>query len=238
MHTVVLAGGFGTRLKSVLKDLPKPLAPVNDKCFLEYLLDNLKRNGLKDFIFCLHYMAEKITDVFDDGSKFGVKIIYSIEKEPMGTAGAIGLLRKELNETFCVVNADTYIELDIPSCIAAHKSSGAIATMAVTQVKDSSRYGRIILDNTGFIKDYTEKNESPLKGGYINAGLYIFEPKVFDYIPANRFVSLEKEVFASLLKEKGVIFSYPHVKNFFDIGIPEDYHNFQQWSGISAGRLA
>lgn len=231
MHTIVLAGGFGTRLQYVLKDLPKPLAPVNSKSFLEYLLDSLKRNGLCDFTFCLHYMPEKIIEHFGDGSKLGIRISYSIEEKPMGTAGAVGVLRDKLNETFCVVNADTYLELNMQDCISAHKNSNAIATIAVTQVKDSSRYGRAVLDNTGLIKGFSEKGEGSLKNGYVNAGLYIFEPQVLDYIPENRPVSLEKDVFSALLGEKRAINSYPHVMNFFDIGIPEDYYNFQKWTG-------
>lgn len=229
MHTVVLAGGFGTRLRSVLEDLPKPLAPVGDKCFLECLLRNLKRNGLYDYTFCLHYMADRIVELFGNGEAYGVSIGYSIEAEPMGTAGAVGLLREDIEEAFCVINADTYLELDIQDFIAAHESGGGIATMAVTRVADAGRYGSVVLDEEGCVKGFSEKGESTAADGFINAGLYIFEPEIFSYIPEKCFVSMEKSVFPRLLQAGRRIGTYKKVANFFDIGVPADYESFRQW---------
>lgn len=229
MHMVILAGGLGTRMQSVLKDLPKPLAPVGEKCFMEICLDKLKEDGLVDFTLCLHYMPEKIMNYFGDGSKFGIKINYSIEEKPMGTGGAIGLLRNCLNETFCVLNADTYLELDMQDCLAWHRLGKAMATLAITRVDDISRFGRVEQDQTGFVKGFLEKDESLSGSGSINAGLYVLEPQIFDYIPQNQFISMEKDVFITLLKNKIKINSYPRVDNFFDIGIPSDYYRFQQW---------
>lgn len=229
MYTVVLAGGFGTRLQPVLKGLPKPLAPVKNQCFLEYLLGNLKRNGLYDYIFCLYYMAEKVIALFGDGNELGVRISYSLEEIPLGTAGAIELLRGRLKESFFVINADTYLELNVQDCIAGHKRSKAIATLAVTRVFDPGRYGRVLLDPEGFVRGFSEKSEGMPQDGYINAGFYVFEPEIFDYIPENRFVSLEKEVFPALLENGKKISGYSKVTNFFDIGIPSDYDRFRQW---------
>ena len=229
MKTVILAGGFGTRLQPVLKGLPKPLAPVNSQCFLEYLLEYLKKNEFYDYIFCLHHMAGKIIEYFGRGDKMGVRIYYSIEENPMGTGGAIGLLRGILNEAFCVVNADTYLELDMKDYIEVHKNSGALATIAVTKVTDICRYGRVELDHDGYVKNFLEKENGSQEEGYINAGMYIFEPGIFAYIPEKQFISLEKEVFPALLQVKEKIKSYSKVENFFDIGIPSDYENFQQW---------
>jgi len=229
MKAVVLAGGFGTRLQPVLKDLPKPLAPVNNKCFLEYLLEYLKRNGICDYIFCLHYMAGKVIEHFGTGDKLGVRINYSIEENSMGTGGAIGLLRGILKETFCVVNADTYLELDMKDFVEVHKNSEAIATIAVNRVTDPCRYGRVELDSAEYVKVFFEKEEGPSEKGYINAGIYVFEPEIFEYIPWKRFVSLEKEVFPALLQADKKIKSYSKTENFYDIGIPSDYENFRQW---------
>ncbi|OGO81740.1 MAG: hypothetical protein A2Y21_02415 [Clostridiales bacterium GWC2_40_7] len=229
MHMVVLAGGFGTRLQPVLKDLPKPLAPVGDKCFLELRLNTFKAYGLVEFTLCLHYMPEKIKEYFGDGSKFGYKINYSIEEKPMGTGGAIGILRGHLNETFCAINADTCMDMDIQACIAEHRKSHAIATLVVARVENLSRFGRIELDQDGLVKGFYEKDESLSGSGYINAGFYIFEPEIFDYIPENRNVSLEKEVFPVLFEKEQKVKGYPYAENFFDIGIPSDYYRFQQW---------
>jgi NDP-sugar pyrophosphorylase family protein len=229
MRVIALAGGFGTRLQSVLESLPKPLAPVKNKCFLEYPIENFKKYGIKDFTFCVYYMAEKMLEYFGDGEKFGISIDYSIEEKPLGTAGAIGLLRDRINETFCVINADNYIDLNINECIERHKESNAIATIAVAHVENTSRYGRVEFDNEGVVKSFREKNESINKEGYINSGFYIFEPEIFDYISKNKNVSLEREVFVTLLREEKKISSYTKVYNFFDIGVPSDYYSFIQW---------
>jgi NDP-sugar pyrophosphorylase family protein len=229
MRVVALAGGFGTRLQPLFACLPKTLAPVNNKCFLEYPIENFKKYGIRDFTFCIYYKGEKIIEYFDDGDKFGIRIDYSIEELPLGTAGAIGLLRESINETFCVINADNYIDLDIKECIEKHKASNAIATIAVAQVKDTSRYGRVEFDEVGVVKSFKEKNEALKEEGYINSGFYIFEPQIFDYIPPNRSVSLEREVFLALLKDKKKINSYTEVSNFYDIGVPTDYYSFVQW---------
>ena len=101
MKVIILAGGLGTRLYPVMKDLPKPMAPVGNKCFLEIILELMKKNGLTDFIFCVRHMAEKIVEYFGDGSRFGVKIRYSTEKVPLGTGGAIGLLRNVIKAMYC-----------------------------------------------------------------------------------------------------------------------------------------
>ena len=228
MQVIILAGGLGTRLYPVLKDLPKPMAPVGNKCFLEIILELMKKNGLTDFIFCVRHMAEKIVAYFGDGSRFGVKISYSTEEVPLGTGGAIGLLRSMINETFCVLNGDTYQELDLEDCIIKHKASGAIGTMTLVKVQDSSRYGQVITDPGGYVTDFHEKGIVEQES-YINAGLYVLERAVFDYIPQNKFVSLEKDVFSAILKDEKKINTYKYVKNFFDIGIPEDYFDFLRW---------
>ena len=228
MKVIILAGGLGTRLYPVMKDLPKPMAPVGNKCFLEIILELMKKNGLTDFIFCVRHMAEKIVEYFGDGSRFGVKIRYSTEKVPLGTGGAIGLLRYVIKETFCVLNGDTYQELDVEQCIAQHKSSGAIGTMTLLKVGDSSRYGQVITDQGGYVTDFHEKG-NVVQDSYINTGLYVLEPAVFDYIHQNKFVSLEKDVFSAILEDDKKINTYKNVKNFFDIGIPEDYFDFLRW---------
>jgi mannose-1-phosphate guanylyltransferase len=229
MRTIVLAGGFGTRLQEVVADIPKPLAPIKDKCFLEYPLENFKRYGFTDFIFCIYYKADKIMQYFRDGKDFGLKINYSIEKEPLGTAGALGILSRELDETFCVINADNYIDIDINELLKRHKESNAIATIATAKVKDTSRYGRVEFDSGGVVRSFNEKNENQKEEGFINAGMYIFEPEIFDYIPQNRQVSLEKDVFVKLLKDDRKILSYKEVSNFYDIGVPVDYYSFVNW---------
>lgn len=212
----------------VLKDCPKPMAPVGDKLFLEIILELMKKNGMTDFIFCVCYKADKIMNFFGSGGRFGVKIDYSIENVPMGTGGAIGLLRNVLKETFCVLNGDTYQELNLFQCIEQHKACGAIGTMALVKVADSSRFGQVITDPDGFVTGFSEKGNQ-VQESFINTGLYVLEPGIFDYIPQNKFVSLEKDVFPGIIEADKRISTYKCVENFFDIGIPEDYYNFVRW---------
>lgn len=230
MQAVILAGGLGSRLHTILKDVPKPIAPVGNRSFLEFELENMKRNGINDFIFCVHHMSDKIIDYFGDGRRFGIKIEYSVEESPLGTGGAIGLLRDRLHEAFLVLNGDTYLELELQKCIEKHISSNATATMAVIKVKDSSRYGHVETDHNGCVVRFCEKDTRLMENQQINAGLYVLEPEIFDYIPQNEFVSFEKEVLPSLLKNNKKIITYPYVENFFDIGIPDDYYSFLQWT--------
>lgn len=230
MQAVILAGGFGSRLNAIIKDVPKPMAPVGSRCFMEFVIESMKNNGINDFVFCVHHMAGKIIDYFGDGRKLGIKIDYSTEESPLGTGGAIGLLRDSLHETFCVLNGDTYLELNLQKCIAKHISSNSIATMAVVKVKDSSRYGHVETNYEDHVVRFCEKSAEVVKNQQINAGLYILEPEIFDYIPENKFVSFENEVLPALLKNNKKISTYPYAENFFDIGVPDDYYNFLQWA--------
>ncbi|MEN6351729.1 MAG: nucleotidyltransferase family protein [Syntrophomonas sp.] len=229
MKAVILAGGLGTRLYPVLQDLPKPMAPVGSRYFLEIILQNIKRNSFTDFVICVGHMADKIINYFGNGSSRGVNITYSIEEEPAGTGGAIGLLRNHIHDTFCVLNGDTYQELDLQRCVSRHKSSGALATMSVAKIEDSSRYGQVITDRDGYITGFCEKGTG-VPQNLINTGLYILEPVVFDYIPEYKTVSFERDVLTAMLKENQKIFTYNEVHNFFDIGIPADYYRFLRWA--------
>lgn len=228
MKVVVLAGGLGTRLQSVVKDLPKPLAPIyKQKCFLEYLIENFKKQGFKDFIFCVHYMADKIIEKFKDGREFGISIQYSVEKEAMGTAGALGLLSDCINETFCVVNADTYLNLDLNDFYRYHKKRNKVGSMALSFVDNSNRYGLVSCNENDSIEGFEEKNQNS-SNGFINAGLYMFEPEIFNYIEKDKFLSIEKDVFPLMVKNKEMS-AYKNTRDFIDIGIPEDYDKFKKY---------
>lgn len=229
MFAVILAGGFGTRLRSVVCNVPKPLALVNGRPFLEYVIKNAKLMGIKQIILCLYYMKEKIQEYFQDGARWGVQIIYSVEERPLGTGGAVGLLRNVIDSTFCVINGDTYLNLDLQKCLTEHKRKAATATIALTNVKEPGRYGQVQLDRSSYIKGFVEKSSHGGFQGYINAGLYLLEPEIFRYIKEDSFVSLEKDVFPVIVSAGKRIAGYPAVKNFFDIGTPEDYRLFCKW---------
>jgi len=219
MKTVILAGGRGQRLKSVVDDRPKPMAEINDRPFLEYLILQLKRWHLTDIILSIGYKGEIIKKHFGDGSKWSVSIQYSEEVEPLGTGGAIGHA-KELIETdfFIVINGDSFLELDYSEFIRFHKTNNGIATIALTEVDDVSRFGTVSFEEGYRIKSFNEKCSAGR--GYINGGIYCFQKEILDHIP-ERNVSLEREVFPKLLAYG--VYGFKTEGFFMDIGTPESY---------------
>lgn len=229
MRTLILAGGMGTRLKGIINDIPKPMAPVGKKPFLEYLILQLKRHKLTDIVICLGFKGDKIKEYFKDGKRWGVKISYSIEYEPLGTGGAIKFAEKLINdENFIVMNGDSFLEIDLNMMINFHLDVGSYITIALVEVEDPARYGIVEINGRNKIKNFDEKSSS-LKLKLVNAGVYIFNRKILHYFP-NGKVSLEEEIFPKLIG-KG-IYGFP-VKGFFiDIGTPESYKSIRNNSKI------
>lgn len=229
---LVLAGGFGTRLKSVVSDVPKPLAPVNGKPFIHYLMSHLYSQGARNFFFLLHYEAEVIKATLADGSLLhtsdDLNINSVVEREPLGTGGAIrnALTVFGIETSFIVVNADTWLGDGLEEIAAAPPN-----TIASVWVQDCSRYGALSVKN-GKIKKFLEKNASEGKG-LINAGLYHLSPGVFgSSMDAARF-SLESDVFP-LAAAQGMLSAVEIDADFIDIGIPQDYLKFCNW--VESGR--
>lgn len=220
---VILAGGFGTRLKSVLNGLPKPLADINGEPFLKYQFENWINNGFNDFIISLYYRSDLIIEFINlnkNGLLKNCKIQYVVEPHPLGTGGAISFLisKCQISDSFYVVNADTWIEngyqlLDI----------NENNVIGLTKVDNTSRYGSVLTDNRNLIVKFEEKNDKEIPG-YINIGLYNLNKSIFNSIDKVEF-SLEKDLFPLLVKEKKLKAVYINTK-FIDIGIPEDYYTF------------
>lgn len=222
----LLAGGFGTRLSSVVKDVPKPLAPIHGRPFLAYLLENYRRQGIRQFVFLVHHKAdlmkafveaEKLQGVLKDCD---VKLIE--EHEPMGTGGAVKAALEELPEVeqFLVANADTFLSLGIAKLL----TTDAPAMAAVWQ-ENTARYGSLKTEGS-HITQFIEK--LPNAGaGWINAGLYRLHKRLFDKMPAGPF-SIENTLFPELLEQK--ILKFAAIDgDFIDIGIPEDYEKCKQY---------
>ncbi|MCR6582726.1 nucleotidyltransferase family protein [Campylobacter insulaenigrae] len=215
MQAIVLAGGFGTRLQSVIKDLPKPMAPINGKPFLEYLLQYLQKQGIKEVILSVSYKYELIQEYFKD--KFeNINIIYNIEKELLGTGGAIkDALKFVKNETF-VLNGDTFFDIDLNKLFL----NGSKICIALKQMRDFDRYGVIEIDKNNIIKSFKEKTY--IKQGLINGGIYLISKDIF-----NNFNLDNKFSFEEFLQEnykKLNINSVVFDDYFIDIGIPQDYN--------------
>ncbi len=219
MKAVILAGGKGTRLRPYTVALPKPLMPVGDMPILEIIVRQLKLNGIDEIILAVGHLAELIMTYFGDGSRFGVKIKYSREREPLGTAGPLSLLRDELKETFLVMNGDILTTLSYRRLVEYHKKSGAIATIALKKRDVYIDFGVVKLNDMSEIVDYIEK---PVLNYLVSMGVYVFEPRVLDYIPDGKkfdFPDLVKRLIESGEKVKGYVYD----GYWLDIGRPEDY---------------
>jgi len=220
MKVLVLAGGMGTRLREIVNDRPKPMALIGGRPFLEYLILQLKGQGFKDIVLCIGYLGEQIRRYFNDGHRWGVRISYSYEKELLGTGGAIKLAEQMVREeNFLVMNGDSFLSIDIRELINYHLMRRALATIALVEVENPSRYGVVEISEEGEIKRFIEKGGISTSR-LINGGIYVMHREIFAYLIPGK-VSLEKEIFPNLVG-KG-FFGMP-VKGFFiDIGVPETY---------------
>lgn len=222
---LLLVGGLGTRLRSAIPSVPKPLASVGKKSFLELLIRQLKHQGIRRLIMCTGYLADQVENEFGDGRGLDIEISYSKELEPLGTAGAAKLAQSYLGNVsqFLVMNGDSFLEIDLRHFIQFHRDRNALVSMAVVRVEDSSRYGTVQVDSNQKVIGFLEKagRNGP---GLVNGGVYVFDPRVFEYIPDGP-ASLEKDVFPRLLG-KGV-YALEHRGMFIDIGTPEDYAKAQ-----------
>lgn len=223
---LLLVGGLGTRLRSAVPSLPKPLASVGNKSFLELLIRQLKHQGIRRVILCTGYLADQVESEFGDGRALDLEVSYSKELEPLGTAGAVKLAQFHLRDAseFLVMNGDSFLEINLASLIQFHRDRRALVSMAVVRVEDSSRYGTVQVDGSQKVIGFVEKAGST-GPGCVNAGVYVFSPEVFRHIPQGRS-SLEKDVFPRLLG-KGV-YAQEHSGMFIDIGTPEDYARAQE----------
>ena len=239
LKAVLLVGGLGTRLRSVVPSVPKVLASVGKTSFLELLLEQLRSRGIRGLVLCSGYLAEQIETQFEDGRACGVSIEYSREEQPLGTAGAIKNAERYLRDApaFIVMNGDSFLEVDFGDLLGFHQSHSATVTLAVTRVEDTSRYGTVQLDSSGRVKAFAEKTNQAVPG-LVNGGVYVFSQAVFQYIPTGP-ASLEKDVFPTLL-DRGV-YAREQLGIFIDIGTPVDYVRAQQISdslkAAAKGRL-
>lgn len=223
---IILAGGFGTRLQSVVSDLPKPMAPVNNQPFLNYQLNYLKHYGIKKAVLSLGYLPEKIKDYY--GNNFnGLEIDYVIEKEPLGTGGGIRLaLDKCAEEKVFILNGDSFFDVNLIEFYNLHSQNNSEISLALRKVNNADRYGTIEKNYENRIISFKEKSGFA-KEGIINGGVYILDKKTFTTLtPANKNFSIEKDFFEKQLQTiqiKGFEFE----GYFIDIGIPEDYTKAQ-----------
>lgn len=224
MQAVLLAGGLGTRLRSVVNDRPKPMALIEEKPFMEYVVKQLIHYGITEIIFAVGYKGSMVEDYFGDGSKWGIRVFYAYEEELLGTAGAIKNAGKFVSEEmFFVLNADTFYQIDSNRFIALMKESDLDMALVLRKVPDVSRYGQATLIN-GRLMAFDEKIEEA-REGTINGGFYLVKRNLLDTIPEGK-VSLEHDMIPKWLSQGRKIGGIVNDGYFIDIGIPEDYYRF------------
>ncbi len=231
MKAVVLAGGKGARLAPYTKILPKPLMPIGDMPILEILLHQMKRAGVAEVIITVGHLAELLHAFFQNGERFGLKVDYSYESHPLGTAGPLSLVADRLDETFLVINGDVLTTLDLRQLIDTHRSSKAIATIAshVRQVKVD--LGVLETNASNQLTGYIEK---PTYNFQVSMGIYVFEPAVLKYIPHNQYLDFP-DLVLRLIKSGECVLSYPFTGYWQDLGRPDDYEQaIQEFDGLKA----
>ncbi len=225
LTAVVLAGGLGTRLRSVVSDRPKVLADVCGRPFITYLLDVLATSGVAEVVLATGHLADQIEDCLGEAYK-GMALRYSCEHERLGTGGAVRLgLSQISNELVLVMNGDSFCEIDLNAFIENHQSSVFDVSMAVRKVEDTARYGRVEFDEQKRVNIFAEKVPGFAGEGWINAGMYLFPKHIIAAIPDGKEVSMEREVLPGLLAQG--VGSFQCDGRFIDIGLPETLEQAQ-----------
>jgi NDP-sugar pyrophosphorylase family protein len=222
---LLLVGGLGTRLQSVLPSTPKPLAPVGGIPFLQLLVQQLRSQGIRRIVMCTRHLAAQVQEEFGDGQPWDVAIEYSQEASPLGTAGAVKFAERHLEgvSEFLVMNGDSFLETDFNQFLRFHREHGGMISMALRRVPDTARYGTVELDASDRVVGFSEKNGNNIPG-LVNGGVYIFNRAVLEHIPEGQ-ASLETEIFPKLLPNG--VYGLEQRGMFIDIGTPEDYARAQ-----------
>lgn len=234
LKTLILAAGFGTRLRPYTNVMPKPMFTVGNKPLLEWTVETMKKQDCRDFIINLHYMPEKIKTGMGDGTRLGVNIQYSYEPEILGTGGAIKNLRGQLNggRAFWLVNSDMLFDLNLTKAELFHFQNNALATMVLFKTPKVYDYGRVDFDENNMLSGIVPKHRPELQGtqGYIFTGIHIISPRIFDFMPEDKdFFCIVSDVYKKLMgREK--IMCFCATGTWKDIGNPGEYLEANQYA--------
>lgn len=224
MQSLILAGGKGTRLRPLTMHTPKPIMSIANIPFLLYQLELLKRADVHDCILSLSYQPQKIEDKMGDGTLFGMRLNYTVETSPLGTAGAYRHAEQLIRESTIIFNGDVLTDIDLMDVVKFHREKNAVATIVLTPVENPTAYGLVETAEDGRIKRFLEKPKpEEVTCNTINAGIYILEPKVLDYIPEGESFMFEYGVFPALLKNNEPFYAYTYNGYWRDIGTSASY---------------
>lgn len=230
-QAVILAGGKGLNMRPFTFEMPKGLFPVGGKPILEHIIDFLHSYGVKDVVFSIGHLGEKIRDYFGDGKKFGMKITYVSEEKEMGTGGALLLSKKYITgDTFLAIAGDILIDINLSDLIAFHKEEDCVATLALTSVVDTSHFGEVVLHGTKITQFREKPQKGKQKSQLVNCGLYVLNRSIFDYIPKSGISHLE-DIFPTLASS-GKLAGFLFEGKWVDIGTVESYERaITLWGG-------
>ena len=218
---ILLVGGFGTRLMPLTKNTPKPMLTVAGVPVTEHQIAMAKAAGITEIVLATSYLSEVFIPYFGDGSKWGIKIKYAVEKEPLGTGGAIRNAAQLLdtNESVVILNGDVLSSHNLTEQIRQHEAHGADVTLHLTEVEDARAFGCVPTDSNGRVTAFLEKMENPVTN-QINAGCYVFNPRIISTIPLDTVVSVERETFPQLVERGAKVFGFVENAYWLDIGTP------------------
>lgn len=222
LQAVIMAGGFGTRLSPLTEDVPKPMLPIGERPLMEYTIEQLQRVGIHRVNITTHYLPEKITEHFGDGRDFGVEINYVNEEQPLGTAGALGLMDAP-DEPLLVINGDILTRVDFRAMLAFHRKQKADLTVAARYYEMEVPYG--VLECVG--PQVLRLSEKPRHSFLVNAGIYLLETSVHQYIPAGEHINMT-DLIAKLIHEGHTVVSFPILEYWLDVGQHADYSQAQE----------
>ena len=221
LNVLILAGGFGSRLKTLFPNIPKPLVPVQGKPFIFYILEQLNNFCIKNVTISTGYLASRIQETVGNNYK-NLKVFYSHEKTPMGTGGAVKLVKFREPKDFCLVlNGDSFVNFNLNKLFSEHKNRNSNITIILNKVKMRSRFGSVSLDSNKKIISFSEKEQSK-KEGYVNAGVYLFNSSVIESMESGKYFSLEIDFFP---KQIGLgLNGFKCIEKFIDIGTPLSFY--------------
>ncbi len=222
LQAVVMAGGYGSRLSPLTETLPKPMLPVGDRPLMELIIQQLRRAGIRHVNISTHYMSEKIIEYFGDGHDFGVELNYVTENRPLGTVGALGLMAPP-QEPLLVINGDILTQVDFRAMLAYHQEHQAAMTIGTRKYDLNVPYG-VIESDGAFVRGLVEK---PTLKFFVNAGIYLLEPSIHQYIPNNQRFDMT-DLIQRLLDEGQPVVSFPILEYWLDIGHHADYTQAQE----------